>query len=87
VRASNDNPTKSAQIVDGGSPTGTEAPVIEVDLLVERLAPLIPRIESLREQTRALGVFTGERELLTCPQCRLTRAKFAWRQVVGLVRR
>ena len=72
MRASNDDPTKSAQIVDGGAPAGTEAPVIEVDLLVEKIAPLIPRIETLREQARALGVFTGERELLTCPQCQLT---------------
>ena len=37
--------------------------------LVDDLIPLVRDLERIKQQARALGMFTDDRELLECPKC------------------
>jgi len=39
--------------------------------LVDDLIPLVRDLERIKQQARALGMFTDDRELLECPRCGL----------------
>jgi predicted RNA-binding Zn-ribbon protein involved in translation (DUF1610 family) len=41
------------------------------DALASSIEPIISQLEDIRAKARALGVFTGDRELLACPRCGL----------------
>lgn len=47
------------------------SPQASVNDLVNKLRPLMRQLEVLRKQARALGLFAGDRELLTCSRCGL----------------
>lgn len=42
-----------------------------VDDLVAKLEPLVQKLQELKQQAAALGIFTNDRELLRCPRCGL----------------
>jgi len=39
--------------------------------LIDDLIPLVRELQRLKEQGKALGMFTDDRELLECPKCGL----------------
>jgi len=43
----------------------------ETDRTVNGIVDVVRRFQPVLEQAKALGIFTGERELLECPECRL----------------
>ena len=43
----------------------------DVDSAVKKLLPLFRELAKIRKVAAKLGVFTNERELLTCPKCDL----------------
>ncbi len=45
---------------------------VAVDALADKIAPLVRQLQALQEEARRLGMFTNERELLSCPSCGLT---------------
>ena len=44
---------------------------IDVEQLVADLKPLARELQQLHKQMRALGLFPGDRPLMSCPQCGL----------------
>lgn len=43
----------------------------DIDGLAKSITSIVRRLCKVQREARALGIFTGERELLTCPQCGL----------------
>jgi predicted RNA-binding Zn-ribbon protein involved in translation (DUF1610 family) len=43
----------------------------DVDALVDSIGAIARRLGDLQTQARALGIFTNDRDLLTCPKCGL----------------
>jgi hypothetical protein len=43
----------------------------DFERLASSVGKLVEGLEALRAQARALGIFTNDRELLTCPRCGL----------------
>jgi predicted RNA-binding Zn-ribbon protein involved in translation (DUF1610 family) len=41
------------------------------DALASSIEPIISKLEDIKAEARALGIFTGDRELLACPRCGL----------------
>lgn len=61
----------SAALAHADPPAPQPAPPLDLDQVTSAIAPIAREFVEEREQARALGLFTDDRELLACPTCGL----------------
>jgi hypothetical protein len=58
----------------------------DIESIVAAIDPLARHLHDLQREARALGIFVGDRELLTCPKCGLQEDVLAGGQLVTCYR-